>query len=195
MVRIALLTCFVSLVARAEPKVAYVDVQRALWEVEEGKEAKARVQAIADAAQKDIDRDRTAVMKEKDDFEKQVNKMSPADRNQRGTELEKKMIDFNNKLQKSGQEVEAEQRREVDAILAKMNPIIATIAERESLSFIFDKSRSGLLFAPTTLDLTNELIRIYNEKYKVSKPAKESKPAAAAPATKSPPATKTPPKK
>jgi len=175
--------------------VAYVNVQRALGEVEEGKEAKARVQAIADAAQKDIDRDRSAVMKEKDDFEKQVNKMSPADRNQRGTELEKKMIDFNNKLQRSGQEVEAEQRREVDAILAKMNPIIAAIAEREGLTFVFDKSRSGLVFAPTTLDLTNELIRMYNEKYKVSKPAKESKPAAAAPATKSPPPTKTPAKK
>ena len=50
------------------------------------------------------------------------------------------------------------------------------IATREGITMVFDKS-SGLVYAPASLDLTNELIRNYNSKYKAQAkaPAKGKK--------------------
>jgi outer membrane protein len=45
-----------------------------------------------------------------------------------------------------------------------MEGVIADIATAEGLTFVFDRS-AGLVYAPTSLDLTNELVRKYNVKY------------------------------
>ena len=51
------------------------------------------------------------------------------------------------------------------------------------LAMVFEKTDSGLVYAPPSMDLTNELVRTYNEKY----PVKGGKPAPAAPAAKDAP--------
>ena len=57
-----------------------------------------------------------------------------------------------------------------------MQPIITSIAQRDGFTMVFEKTDSGLLYAPPSLDLTNELIRLFNEKNKVAgaAPAKKS---------------------
>ena len=47
-----------------------------------------------------------------------------------------------------------------------MDPIIAIIAQREGFTMVFDKGNAGLVYAPPSLDVTNELVRLYNDKYK-----------------------------
>src|SRR5262249_17997302 len=55
--------------ALAAVKLGYVDLQRALGELEEGKAAKARLQAILDAKQKEIDSEQEALRKEKEQID------------------------------------------------------------------------------------------------------------------------------
>ena len=52
-----------------------------------------------------------------------------------------------------------------------MAVIIRGIAEAEGFTFVFDKSESGLLYAPDSLDITNELVRKYNAKHGAGKVA------------------------
>jgi outer membrane protein len=152
----------------AELKIAYVDLQRAFAEVEEGKIAKAKLEAARDAKQKEIDKEQEVLRKEKETFEKQMGTMTEATRTQKGTELQKKLYDLQQRFEKGRAELTQQERDILGSILGKMQPIIATIAQRDSFTMVFEKTDSGLLYAPPSLDLTNELIRLYNEKNKVT---------------------------
>ena len=154
------------LVARADFKAGYVDLQRALTMIEEGKEAKRRLQGVLDQKQKDLDKEQEALKKEKDILDKQAAMMSEETRNQKQLELQKKLFELAQRWEKGKAEMANQERTELQGIFQKMDPIIAKIAEREGLTMVFEKTDSGLVYAPAQLDLTNELVRMYNDTHK-----------------------------
>ncbi len=153
-----------SLAARAEAKFAYVDLQRALLEVNEGREAKKRLQVMLDGKQKDLDKEQEALRKEKEVLDKQSSMMSEEVRTQKQTELQKKLFDLAQRWEKGKQEMAGKERTELQGIFQKMDPIIASIAQREGFTMVFEKTDSGLVYAPAALDLTNELVRQFNDR-------------------------------
>lgn len=165
------LVCSLSLVstaAFAEAKFGYVDLQRALMEVDEGRAAKARLQELLQSKQKELDKQQDALKKEKDLLDKQASAMSEETRNQKMLELQKKFVDLQQTFQKNTQEMQKQEHDALQAIFAKMDPIIANIAQREGFTMVFEKTDSGLVYAPASLDLTNELVRLYNDQNKGS---------------------------
>jgi outer membrane protein len=164
--------------APAELKIGYVDLQRALQEVNDARSAKARLQSIVDERKKKFEQEQSDLMKEKDAFEKQASAMSPEVRAQRQTDLGKKAFDLSQRWEKEKAELTQKEHTEMQAIFDKMNPIIASIAQREGMTFVFEKSEAGILYAPTYLDITNELVRLYNDQ-KTTKSKSELKPTRA----------------
>jgi outer membrane protein len=162
--------------ARAELKIGYVDLQRALLEANDAKQAKSRLQSIADERKKKFDQEQNDLMKEKDAFEKQMSAMSADARAQKQTDLGKKAFELGQRWEKEKADLSQKEQTEMQAIFAKMHPIIASIAEREGMTFIFEKNEAGILYAPSYLDITNELVRLYNDQ-KVSKGKAETKPS------------------
>ncbi len=155
--------------ALADVKLGYVDLQRALLEIEEGKQAKQKLQVILDQKQKEIDKEQEALRKEKEMLDKQAAMMSEETRIQKQTELQKKLFELAQKWEKGRAEMAQKEKTELAAIFQKMDPIIADIAQREGLTMVFEKTDSGLVYAPQSLDITNELIRLYNDRNKVAK--------------------------
>jgi outer membrane protein len=186
---LATVSLLVPRVARAaELKIAYVDLQRAFAEADEGRAAKAKLEQMRDAKQKEIDKEQEALKKEKDTYDKQAATMTEATRNAQQTELQRKFVDLQQRFEKGRAELAQNERETLSSILAKMQPIIQSIAQRDGFTMVFEKTDSGLLYAPASLDLTNELIRQFNEKYKVagstpSTPAKKSSATPTGPAT------------
>jgi outer membrane protein len=81
-------------------------------------------------------------------------------------ELQKKTFDFAQRAEKLRAEIAESERRELGTIFPKLEQLLGQIAQREGLTMVFDRSSSGLAWAPPSLDLTNELIRMYNAQYK-----------------------------
>ena len=157
----------------AEFKAGYVDLQRALLEVDEGRAAKARLQKAVEEKQKEIDREQEALRKEMQTLEKQATAMSEETRIKKQSELQQRALALGQKWEKGQKEMSQRERSELQAIFSKMDPIIAEIAQREGLTMVFEKTDSGLVYAPPALDLTNELVRLYNGRAKKS-PAKDA---------------------
>lgn len=153
-------------------KAAYVDIQRAVMEVEEGKAAKGRLQKMADEKQRAFEAEQAAIKAEVDAFQKQRGMMDDKARDAKEMELQKKTFDFAQRAEKLRAEIAGSERQELASIFPKLEELLGQIAQREGLTMVFDRSSSGLAWAPPSLDLTNELIRMYNAKYKPgSKPA------------------------
>ncbi len=166
-------------VAHADIKLGYVDLQRALIEVGEGQAAKNKLRGEMDKKKSELDAEQAKLTDDKAVLDKQGAMMSEEVRTQKFTEWQKRLYDVMQKAQKVQVELQEKERTELKKIFEKMDPIIAAIAQREGLTMVFEKTDSGLVYAPPSLDLTNELVRTYNEKY----PAKfgSGKPTAAAP--------------
>lgn len=145
----------------ADLKIAYVDLQRALEETDEGKKAKAKLKADFDKKQKDLDARQEELKKMKNDIDKQTSILKQEALQAKQGELQQKLMNLQEtymRLQKDLQEKEA---AETSRIFKKMKGIIATIAETEKVTYVLE-ANSGILYAPPALDLTNELIRKFN---------------------------------
>jgi outer membrane protein len=169
--------------AQAGPKLAYVDYQRVLLEVDEGKAAKARLQKWLEARQKEIDREQEALRKEQELLQKQASALSDEVRTQRATELQKKVMALGQKYEGSRAEAANKERQEMEPIVSKIDQIIGRIAQRDGLGMVFEKRDSGIVFALAQLDLTNEVVRTYNSS-PAAKPAAAPAPAKDAPVKK-----------
>ncbi len=178
---IALVTLLTAGVASADIKLGYVDLQRALAEVQEGQSAKSRLKSEVDKKKNEFEAEQNKLRDDKAVLDKQGAMMSEEVRNQKFTELQKRLFDLTQKAERLQSELAEKERVELKKIFEKMDPIIASIAQRETLTMVFEKTDSGLVYAPASLDLTNELVRTYNDKYPVKGAAKTTASAAPAP--------------
>jgi outer membrane protein len=159
----------------ADFKAAYVDFQRALVEVDEGRAAKTRLQAKADARKKELEAEKTSLEKEAEAFKKQESTMDDKARREKFDGLMKRQNELAEKLQKAQMEMAEAERKEMSTILPKFELILSEISTREGLSMVFDRGSSGMAWAAPALDLTNELIRTYNAR-KAAGSKSEAKP-------------------
>ena len=147
--------------AHAEQKIAYVDLQRALEETDEGKKAKAALKSEFERKQKELDGRQEDLKKKKADLDKQEKILKPEALQTKQMELQQGLVQLQEtyvRLQKDLQEKEA---TATGKIFKRMTVVIAQIAQAEGVTYVLEKN-AGILYAPPALDLTNELIRKFN---------------------------------
>lgn len=161
-------------VAAAELKIGYVDFQRALNEVEEGKIAKANLKRDFDDKQKQLDKDKTDLDRLQAEFEKQAGVMSDEAKRDKAMEIDRRMREAQGKAMGFQKELSDREREVTRGMFDRMLTLTREIADADGLTYVFDKN--SLLVAPPAADITNELVRKYNERFK---PGEEKKKSAA----------------
>jgi outer membrane protein len=172
--------------ARAEQKIGYVDLQRALNEVDEGKTAKALLQRDFAEKQKTLDAKKAEFEKLQADFEKQAVVMADQARKDKAQDLDRRARELQALFVNLQKDLSDRERDVTRGIFDRMNAIVREIAEADGFTYVFEKG-AGIVYGPASLDLTNELIRKYNAKYPGTGPKKAE---AAAPKKADAPASK-----
>ena len=170
-------------IVRAEElKLGYVDLQRALYETEDGRKATANLKKVFDQKQKELDEQQEQLKKDIEDLNKKRT-LLPADKvRDKEAELQDRMQKVQQSYVRSQQDLSTKEQEATGKILDRMGRIISKIASTENFTMIFDKTQSAVLFAKPHLDLTNELIRRYNS----GEGADKGAPAAPAAGAKTP---------
>jgi outer membrane protein len=168
----------------ADQKIGYVDLQRALNEVEEGKTAKALLQKDFAEKQKTLDAKKVEFEKLQADFEKQAVVMSEQARKDKAQDLDRRARELQALFVNLQKDLSERERDATRGIFDRMAAIAREIAEADGFSYVLEKG-AGIVYAPASLDLTNELIRKYNAKYPGgAKKAEAAAPKKAEPAKK-----------
>lgn len=166
--------------AAEDLKLGYVDVQRALNEVEDGRVAKAALKKEFDEKQRVLDQKQEELKVMKEDLDKQSSLLSNDAKQDRLNELQKKMLEMQQLYMNLQKELSSREGEVTKGIFERMNRVLNQIAEEENYSVILERNESSILFARPHMDLTNELIRKYNAQLaadkKGGKPAGEKKP-------------------
>lgn len=177
--------------AASSGKVGVVDVRQAIVATAEGKQASAELQSQFAARQSELE----ALNKQIADIRQ---KLSLGDKlsQDEGTRLQRQGELLTRQLQRKQDEyqedVNAAQADVVDRIGRKMIDVLDRYARENGFVIVFDSSaqNSPVLYKSTQIDVTQDIIHLYDQAYPIKSgtPA-TSKPAASKPATP-PPATK-----
>lgn len=161
------LVAFAPLTWGAEPlKVASVDMQRALNFCEAGKEAKQLISQEVEKMQKSFVGKQKELEKLKEDLERRGSVLSEAVRREKEKDYQLKLRD----LQRLQRDYEEDLRRKdqelTNRILKDLEGIIKKLGEEGKYTVIFEKNQPAIIYISRALDLTDEVIKISDQKRK-----------------------------
>src|SRR5215468_12108526 len=163
--------------ARAEMRVAVVDMQRALNECDAGKKAKDQVRGKFEKAQGELKKEREDLDKARDDFEKKSILMKEDDRRDRERELENRTLDFKRKYEDMQRDLKRTDGELTSGIIEQLYGIVADYGKQQGYTVVLEAS-SGLLYADKALDITDAIVKIQNSTPAAKMPAKPQGPPA-----------------
>jgi outer membrane protein len=149
--------------AAQDMKIGVVDFQRAMREVDEGAAAQKALKKEFDEKQKQLDLKQTELKTLKDELDARGAMMKPEVKQQKVEDLQKKLMETQQMYMTLQQDLSKREAEAASEILKKMGVIVQTMGGEQSFTIIVD--RSAVLYSKEALDLTNELIRRYNEAY------------------------------
>ncbi len=152
-------------VAQAQDvKIAYVDLQKALNEVDDGKKAKAQLKKMFDERQKQLDaqQEELKTFKEKLEGEIEGNLLSDDAKREKVMEYQKKFTELQALYVQLQRELTEAEAKETKKIFVRFQKILKDIGLEKGYTVILEKTESSVLWAPDSLNITDELVKRYN---------------------------------
>ena len=153
-----------STAAQAAVKVGTVDLQKALQTVKKGKAAKAELEKEFQEKKKKIDAEQENIRKLSEEFQKKTLVLSEKARAEKGAQIQQKIGAWQELVQKSQAEMSGREADMTRPILEGLKNIGADVAKKKNLEMLFEQNSSGLIFAADKTDVTDDVIKAYDEK-------------------------------
>ena len=143
-------------------KFAFVDLQRVAAESVEGQAANARVQELSEQRLAEIEEKNTTLQASQQKLQQGQTVLSPDVRLQLQRDIDKMLLDVERFSQDAEAEVGALQQTLQIEFQQRLLPVIDQVANEKQLESIFSVGDSGLVWAASSLDLTDEIIRQFD---------------------------------
>jgi outer membrane protein len=170
-------------------KIGVADMQRALTETEDGRKAKDTLKKLFEQRQKMLDKQQNDLKTLKEGIEKQRAVLSQEVLAKKAEEYQKAMLELQQNYVEFQREIAAKEGELTKPILERMQRIMRRMGQAEGYALILERSEAGVVYIPSTYDLTDLLIQRYNSgEGKDDAKAPAAKPAAPAKAPAKPPA-------
>jgi outer membrane protein len=174
--------------ATAPGKVGVINVQIAITNTAEGKQAAAELQSQFAPRQTELEN----LRKEIDDLQTRLrtgaNTLSDEERARLAAQGDQKTRIFQRKSQESQDDFNEAQREIVDRIGRKMIEILDKYSRENGYAIILDTSSQNtpVIYAANQIDVTQDIVRLYDQSY----PVKNASAGTSKPTTPRPPAPK-----
>jgi outer membrane protein len=151
---------------KAEPaaaqKIGVVDMQRALAETEDGRKAKDTLKKLFEQRQKTLDKQQNDLKALKDGLDKQRDVLQRDVLTKKLEEYQKAVAELQTTYVDFQRELAAKEGELTKPILMRMERVVRRIGQAEGYTLVVDRSEAGVMYVPSTYDLTDVLIQRYN---------------------------------
>jgi len=146
--------------ASADLKIAYVDMQRALNDSNAGKKAKNEFRSEISRLQGKLQRQQQEVQALKDELDRKGPLMRDEERRNLQDDYTRKLRDFERDYKDSKDELQQKDNEVTGAIIRDLAYVVRNVGERDGYTLVMEKG--SLLWAASSIDITDEVIREYN---------------------------------
>lgn len=152
--------------AQAPPpaqKIGFIDVQRVLARSQAGVAAREQLEREKAAMQKEMDTRRVDMEKLREEIEKKGPLMTAEVRREKQELFEKKRRDAARIADDFQKDLEKKESGLLQKVLADLSTVIDRVGKSKGYWMVVERSRGGVLYASTEADLTDEVIRTYDQ--------------------------------
>ncbi len=147
-------------------RVGFVDIQRVLARSSAGVAAREQLEKEKATMQKQVDAQRGELEKLRDEIEKKGQLLSAEARREKQDQLERKVRDARRLVD----DLQATLQKKEEALLAKVlqdvSGLVQKIGKDKGYSIVLERQRSSILYAAPESDLTDDIIRAYDDETK-----------------------------
>jgi outer membrane protein len=185
-------------------KIAVIQIQAALAATKEGQKAAADLEVKLSPRKKDLDGKQAEIKDLQEKLQRGGNTLSDSAKEDLTRNIDAKTKSYNRELEDAQAELEQEQQKVVGALGQKMMAVIDKYAQQNGFAIVLDVSSQNtpVLYASNTVDITKDVIDLYDKTVFTPTPAPAApgpaaarpsappaaRPAAAAPKPAAPPA-------
>ena len=192
----AALALVVSAQAQNPPtKIAVIYLQGAIGNTKDGQKAVAELSAKTAPKKKEIDQKQSEIASLQDQLTKGANTMSDTAKNDLYKNIEAKKKNLQRDIEDAQAELDQDQQKILQEIGTKMQAVIERYAHDHGYVMVVDVSnpQSPIFYASPSIDITKEIIELYDQSTAAMGGAPKTGAAAAPSATPKAPAVSAPP--
>jgi len=151
------------LAADAAMKIGLVDLFRAVNESEQGKKAKTELEAMIKVKQDSLEEKGKAIEKLKAELDKQGGVLSGEAKKAKEEEMERLAREYQRNVADSQNDVRKKEGELTGRIVKELRDIVTDIAQEDKYTMVLEKAEGLVLFADKDLDITDKVIKKFDE--------------------------------
>jgi outer membrane protein len=151
-------------------RIAYIDVQRVLARSSAGVAAREQLEREKAVMQKEMDGKRVELEKLRDELEKKGALLTPDARREKQEGFERKRRDAARMMDDYQKELEKKEQMLLQRVLQELSGVIERVGKEKGYYMIVEKRGASVLYASADADLTDEIIRAYDQAAPAKKP-------------------------
>jgi outer membrane protein len=144
-------------------RIAYIDVQRVLARSAAGVAAREQLEREKAGMQRDMDTKRQELEKLRDELDKKGPLMAADARRERQEVFERKRRDAARQMDDYQKELEKKEQSLLQRVLQDLSGVIDRLGKDRGCHLIVEKRGASVLYASADADLTDEVIRAYDQ--------------------------------
>ncbi len=158
-----LLSTSAALAAAESPtRVAFVNMQKAIQTVGEGKKAQDTLRKEAEDRQKKLQAEGKKIQDAMENLRKQAMVMDEKSRRAKEEEIQQQVMKLRESEARSSQEFQKRDQEISEPILRKMRNVVSQISKEKGYTLVIDES--NVIYALDQDDITDEVIKRYDAK-------------------------------
>jgi outer membrane protein len=150
-------------VEAAGTRIGYVDVQRVIVRSVAGLAAREQLERDKAAMQKDVDTRRGEVEKLRDEIEKKGLVLSGDARREKEEALQRKVRDLRRIAEDLEKELQRKEQQATQKILQELTGVIEKVGKERGYLLIVEKRSAGVIYGDADADVTDEIIKLYDQ--------------------------------
>lgn len=156
----------------ADPKIAVVDLYKAISETEDGRKAKEQLESYFNKKQKKLDAKSEKLKEKMEGLKKKEKVLDKKDYEKEVEALQEEIVTLQTTYQEYQKKVLDKEMKLTEPILMKLEEILKRIGQKEGFTVILRKE--AVAWAPNYTDITDKVIQAYNKEPSAFKKKKGS---------------------
>lgn len=156
-------------------KTAYIDTSKLLEEYTEAKDVEAKYKAKSEEAAKKFEVQEANFKSDAAYFEKNAQANGQAWAQQKGAELQQRQQQLQYAAQSVGQQLQIELGTEMDTLVKSVKKFIKDYGKEKGYDYVYGTGEAvSILYAKDSYDITDEVVKLLNDKYTASAKKEET---------------------
>jgi outer membrane protein len=149
----------------AADKIGFVDIQKIITSVKQGQGVMKTLEKNFNDRKSKLKKDEDNIKKAQEDYKKQSAVMNDAAKMKKEREIQQQVFDLQNKTMEAQKEINDMERELKKPIIDRVKDIIEDVSKKAQVAMTVEVSTSPIVYAESKTDLTEEVIKAYDEKF------------------------------